>query len=123
MLSDGDKARAALLYPQSREVQLRLIEAQSAIIAEAIAATPGLTRANADRIDSEAARLVSLGHPDIVFKVALGATSPASPTENGLMTKQDNEALAALVLGEAADVGRICKPDLIPEMPKRPNRQ
>jgi hypothetical protein len=109
-LSDGDKRRAAALYPKSADAQAALIEAQAGVVARAIAATPDLSQASADRLKGEAERMVSLGHPDLLFKISLlrqidAALEPAPGAER--------QSIEALMVGAGADIAKICKPDTV----------
>ena len=107
-LSAGDKMRIALLYPQSRERQEKLIETQTSTILKLIQEIPDTSRSAQERLARESERLVSLGHPDIVFRVDVGggADWQVSP-----LTGRERRSLEALALGDSIDVARLCRPN------------
>lgn len=73
VLSEGDKAKIAKLYPKSLREQEDMIASQAPFVARAILSARELDQAGAERVAREAERIVRLGHPSLVgFRIDLG---------------------------------------------------
>ncbi len=107
-LSQGDRRRIAMLYPKSRRDQEKLIEAQAATVSKLIAEIPELAQSGVDRLAREAERLVTLGHPDLVFRL-IERSHPDIQTAP--LTGRERRSLEALALGDSVEMARLCRPN------------
>ncbi len=107
-LSAGDRKRIAMLYPKTRAAQEALIVSQSATVSKLIAEVPELVQSGVDRLSREAERLVSLGHPDLVFRLA---ERSHPDIQTGPLTGRERRSLEALALGDSVEVARLCRPN------------
>jgi hypothetical protein len=118
-LSDGDKRRIAKLYPKRLDEQEKALEALGGALSRVIGDVPGLTLSSAERLAREAERVVSIGHPDVVFKVdtsriAEQSVGPASRTPTATVETLLSDSLAA---------GRVCETGATAPIERRPTTQ
>ncbi len=108
VLSAGDRKRIAMLYPKTRAAQEALIVSQAATVSRLIAEVPDLVQSGVDRLSREAERMVSLGHPDLVFRLA---ERSHPDIQTGPLTGRERRSLEALALGDSVEVARLCRPN------------
>lgn len=109
VLSSADKRRIARLYPRDRSAQEALILAQAPLFGGFIGALPDLSTASADRLAREVERLVSLGHPNLAFKVVPRAPESRAAAEGPQLGGGERVTLERLALGDSVEVARICR--------------
>lgn len=107
-LSIGDRKRIAMLYPKSREAQEKLIESQAETVSRLIASVPDLAQSGIDRLAREAERLVTLGHPDLVFRLA---ERSHPDIQTGPLTGKERRSLESLALGDSVETAKLCRPN------------
>jgi serralysin len=107
-LSAGDRKRIALLYPKSLKAQEQLIEQQAATVSRLIMEVPDLAQSGVDRLAREAERLVTLGHPNLVFRLA---ERSHPEIQAGPLTGKERRSLEAMALGDSIEVAQLCRPN------------
>jgi hypothetical protein len=105
-LSDGDKARAAYLYPPTQGAQSQVIRSFGYALAKAIVSAPEMTAAAAARMAREAEAIVGRNHPNAGFKVDVPAQSgffkPDGPDRG-------QAVLSGLAHGRSSDFAEMCE--------------